>query len=859
MNSFRYGLTRISEKNSGVRNHEFVTQRFLDDLKGFWDAGTEIYNHTNGRILPQNHFRDDVSWSKGVHQFSFGGEFRATRNATFDTTNSYHEFLVNPSWLPHGAQELEPGQGNCAQPGCFAVPLNGGGGTSFRDGLTEMLGPISQIDALYNFDKTGATASEGIPVKRRFGVNEYELYAQDKWRIKPTLTLTLGARYYISSPPWETNGNQVAPTPSFNTWFNCRATAMNAGNPTSDCGLIQTDLAGPANGRPGYYDYDFKNVSPRLAFAWAPRFKEGLLHSVFGEGKSSVRAGYSMVYDRIGNGLATSFDQIGSFGLSTDITSFFGGCGIGHEGAQSAGPCVRFSGNADTAAAKAQSLQPSPGGGFPANPPQGLLTVTAGLDNKIKTPYAHTIDLSVSRELKGDMTLEVAYVGRLAHRLTLLRDYAMPADFKDPKSGVTAFAAARQLEGYAEKNANAPFQGLLTIGSIPFWEDVFPGFGAAGVNSGCLQFDVFGLGAAGMPTCGYSATQVAYDYMIGYHGTGAGGPGFGTSTFWQDVDYFDFPSYPTCVNGGGTDLNGDGIPDCPNTFFPSQYVNLNTWTTTGYSFYHALQVILRKRFSHGVSFTLNYTFSHSIDTSSTPERQNIFGGFSGTGGYSGVTINAWNIRQEYANSDFDIRHQFNGYWVAELPFGRGKTIGSKSPSWLDHVIGGWQLSGIMHINSGPPVNVVNGRTWPTSWDLQGNATCAPQGAYPLGLAIGPCPGTQNVHGAVHAGTGQPTPNLFGNPDLAVQFFRFTATGFRGQRNEIRADKYLSTDLGLAKTIKFGERAALLFRWDVFNLTNSVYFDAAGVSASPSQPGTFGDYTQILGHPRQMQGSLKLSF
>jgi Carboxypeptidase regulatory-like domain len=873
VNSFHYGLTRISEKNSGIRNQEFVAQRFIDDLAGFWDSNSEIYNNTNGRILPQNHFRDDVSWTKGVHTFSFGGEFRMTRNATFDNSNSFHRLVVNPSWLPHGAQELEPGQAACSSPGCFTVPLNGGGGTSFRDGLTQMLGPVSLVTAYYNFDKTGATAAEGDPVKRRFAVNEYELYAQDKWRLKPSFTLTLGARYYIGSPPWETNGNQVTPTPSLGDWFNCRQKAMLAGQPTdATCGLIHTDLGGPANHRTGYYDYDFKDVSPRIAFAWSPQFKEGLLHDVFGTGRTSVRAGYSMVYDRIGNGLATSFDQVGSFGLSTSIDSNFGGCGVGHEGG--AVPCVRFSGNGDTAPAKAQSLQPSPGGGFPALPPQGLLTVNVGLDNKIKTPYAHTIDLSVGRELPGDMTFEVAYVGRLAHRLTLIRDYAMPADLKDPTSGVSAFQAAKILEAYAAKNANVPGQGLASITPAnvgSFWQNIFPAFGPTGFNGGCLQFNTFGIttNADGSPiqpgSCGttdglpsgYSATQVAYDYMIGYHGTGATGPGFGTSTFWQDVDYLDFPAYPSCPTG--TDLNGDGFLSCPNMFFPSQYVNLNTWTTTGYSFYHALQVILRKRVSHGVSFTLNYTYSHSLDTSSTPERQDVIGGFSGTGGYSGVTINSWNVRQEYANSDFDIRHQFNGYWIAELPFGRGKALGARAPGWLDHVIGGWQLSGIVHLNSGPPVNVINGRAWPTSWDLQGNATCAPLGAYPLGLDVGPCPGTQNVHGAVHGGGGQPTPNLFADPDLAIKFFRFTATGDRGQRNALRADKYFSTDVGLAKSIKLGERVSLLFHWDVFNLTNSAYFDAAGISASPSNPGTFGDYSQMLGRPRQMQGSLKLIF
>jgi hypothetical protein len=208
VNSFHYGLTRISEKNGGIRNSEFVDFRFIDDAQGLETAG--VLNLSNGRILPQHHFRDDVSWTKGSHTFSFGGEFRRTRNSTFSNGNAFNTFLINPSWLPNNAHDIVPGDDACDRPGCFAVPVNDSG-RSFRDGLTQMYGPISQVDALYNFDKTGTTQPEGQPVKRRFGVNEYEVYAQDKWRVKPSLTVTAGIRWYLSSPPWELDGNQVTP------------------------------------------------------------------------------------------------------------------------------------------------------------------------------------------------------------------------------------------------------------------------------------------------------------------------------------------------------------------------------------------------------------------------------------------------------------------------------------------------------------------------------------------------------------------------------------------------------------------------------------------------------------------------
>jgi len=613
-------------------------------------------------------------------------------------------------------------------------------------------------------------------------------------------------------------------------------------------------LGGPVNnGRP-YYGRDKNNFSPRVAFAWSPRFKDGFLGALFGEGRTSIRGGYSLVYDRMGMALVNTFDENGAFGMSTQITSLFGGCDIGPNGGLPA--CTRFNGPFDTSAPKTlimptgdPQLVPSPGAVFPAVPPSGLLTVANGLDDSIRNPHANVFDISISRELPGNIVFEAAYVGRRGRSLPLLRDYAMPADYCDPISGVCASEASQQLVALA-----AAGQSLTTLAPIPFWENVFPGFGPTGVNQGCLQALVF----PGVSGCGFSATQVAYDYLIGYHGFG-NASGFGASTFWQDADYFAFPSYPTCASG--TDLDGDGFLDCPNTFFPAQWVNLFTWATISRSEYHAMQLTARKRMSHGLSFAMNYTLSKSLDHSSTPERQDYFGFF--TGGYTGSAINSWRPDLEYGFSDFDMRHQFNGYWTYELPWGKGRRFGGDMPGWLNQIVGGWQVSGILRMNSGVPANVINGRTWPTNWNLQGNATCAPVGAPLFGLDTAPCPTTQNSHFATH--TDSPTqtvsPNIFADPDAAIHQFRFTAPWDRGQRNVLRADKYGSLDLGISKnfTMPYSEAHSLQFRWEVFNLTNTPYFDAGSLDLNIENPQTFGDYTQMLGGPRRMQVTLRYEF
>ena len=121
-----------------------------------------------------------------------------------------------------------------------------------------------------------------------------------------------------------------------------------AGIPSNASQKITFEPGGPANGGPGFYDWDKNNFAPRVSAAWTPK------------PSWVVRGGYGIVYDRIGAGLAISFDNGGSFGLSNDLDSPFGGNGERR-------PQVRFTGIDDIPA----TYPDAPPAGFPATPEIG--------------------------------------------------------------------------------------------------------------------------------------------------------------------------------------------------------------------------------------------------------------------------------------------------------------------------------------------------------------------------------------------------------------------------------------------------------------------------------------------------------
>src|SRR6267154_755659 len=272
VNSFRYGIVRESVGVIGNSNQDWIYFRGLNDQNG--PPGAVTRTHSFQR--PTHTLADDVSWIHGKHTWQFGTQIAFIRTPSISYLSSFSDGSANASWTNTS--------GYAQKAGSPLNPINGGFpkvdstfANSYDFPITALLGMVTEVDARYNFQRDGSALPDGSALKRRFAINSYEFYGQDTWKIKPTLTVTLGLRWSLFSPPWETNKLQVSPTTNLNTFYEKRGAEGVNGIPSSTDPLVSFDWSGPANGRSGYYNWDKKNFGPRAAFAWAPKFSSGIL------------------------------------------------------------------------------------------------------------------------------------------------------------------------------------------------------------------------------------------------------------------------------------------------------------------------------------------------------------------------------------------------------------------------------------------------------------------------------------------------------------------------------------------------------------------------------------------------------
>jgi len=656
--------------------------------------------------------------------------------------------------------------------------------TDYTRKMVDLLGIISEGDAQYNYDTQGNVLPQGTGIKRDFVGPQYEIYGQDSWKVTRALTVTAGLRASFVPPVHESNGLQTSANINLGDWLDMRGQLAAEGKSQALAPKIAYQLANAPGGRP-LYQYQ-KDFSPRIGLAYSPQTTKGFWGWLFGgPGKTSVRAGFGMYYDLFGQGIAQLYDST-ALGFSTGLQN-------PATGTLTAAP--RYTGFYDLPSGL---LPPAPKGGFPQVQPD-IFQITTGLDDKLQSPYSMNMNFSIGREFSHGFFVQGAYVGRLSRHSLNADDVAMPTNLKDPKSGQTYFQAASQLWAM-----NVAGVDVSKVPAIPFWEDMWPGAAGGGLT----------------------ATQSIYTNVYQQ-----------VSDATTALTYLDVPDdtgacYPSCSKLG------------PYTLFNSQYSSLAAFRSIGSGDYHSMQWTVRKRFSSGVQFDFNYTFSKSIDLASTREKD---------GRVVEQIINAWDPRQMRAVSDYDTTHIFSAFWVVELPFGRAKKFGGGMGKALDAIVGGWQVSGIFRQTSGLPATTDNGGFWPTNWNVEGYAS-----------QIAPVKtGTNKNAMFVGGGSG---PNIFPDPTAALAAFANTLPGQSGNRNPIRGDGYFGIDLGLGKRfiMPWKESHSIQFRVEAFNVSNTVRFDTnnvsvTNVSLSLGSPNTWGNYAEVLTTPRVIQFSARYEF
>jgi hypothetical protein len=477
------------------------------------------------------------------------------------------------------------------------------------------------------------------------------LYAQDSWKIKPTLTLNYGLRWELNTPydeikhrvqtfrpgqadtifpcvlsPTYPSGQ---PNPTFGTVANGSTDCSPTGpsNAVYPLGLVIPGDKGVPNGLTQTY---YKSFAPRLGIAWSPGATSGWLSKLTGgPGKTSIRMGAGIFYNPIEQLVLEQFSAEPPFGGS-----------------------VLLSGTQFNLPFEFQAPLPSGAPAFAPNPFGGILSPVRGqpvdwsifrpillfgeFQPNMRSQYSEQYNFTIQRQIANNLLFQIGYVGTQAHRLLQSVDLnpgqAQPCLDLHAISVATGGASSDCGPFFADSSffvppgTTIPAQGL----HLPY----NAGSGGQFIPGGTV------VGPAGITLVGLRTN-----------------------------------SSPFCQPLTGTGCPADGVPVFGSIFAQN---------TVGNSAYNSLQVMLQKQMSYGLQFQAAYTLSKSIDSSSSFES----------------IVNYQNPKLSRALSAFDARHRFvfSPYW--ELPVPKHDGITGK-------VINGWATSAIITFQTGFPIRLVS--------------------------------------------------------------------------------------------------------------------------------------------------------
>jgi Carboxypeptidase regulatory-like domain len=779
------------------------------------DLGAQATDSRNYQI------NADFNWLKGGHTFQFGSNLRylptsfARDNKPDGSLNSLIAQVGAGGLQIPAALRPPTCDGtttvNCLQPGdepkwdrLYASAL----------GLVDNISLLAVRDEHFNILPAGAQL---VTDARLFAP---EVYLQDVWRARPSLTLTYGLNYgWQTSPKVKqarmtilVDGQSLTPQTA-QEYLRARDEAARRGEIFNPLLAFQ-----PVNdAKRSVFDTDWNNVSPRASAAWSPSYANGFLGKLFGDRKTVIRGGYSLIYDRqnavqsvINTTQGVAFGQtLNLAGLPLCNATGDGGMNCDPAGANVAanGFRVGVDGLTPLPVVPEQMKPFSPVWGLrpgasteTADPNTDVIlfpeAISFQVDPSIEVAQSHAFDLTWQRELPGNMIFEAGYVGRYTSKLPQNMSLSqVPFQHLDTASNQTfaqAFdALAAQLRG-GTTAANVAQQG---------W---------------------FENQLRGTPICN-SPNAPANNCTAGLAAQQSSNIKNGN------------------LNGVFEAIDRNRLARGMQSFNNYLARTLILRSSTGRSNYNAAFATVRKRFSQGLLFTANYTFSRSLDQLGVIQSA------------IGATPNSFDLDAEYGPSTFDITHMFNATGVWELPFGKGRLFDLSGA--LDKAFGGWYSSWIFTAQSGAPLVITQGPgVWGGGFNLSGVSGAIPttdlnsfDGGAHEGVNV-----SSNVGSRGNAGS---QINFFEDPEQvfnSVRHVEISRDGRSGRANPLRGLSRWNLDMSFGKKTTVMENKVLTFSFDFFNILNKV--DFADPSLDLSNPDSFGVITEQFTPPNRLAGS-----
>jgi hypothetical protein len=507
------------------------------------------------------------------------------------------------------------------------------------------------------------------------------------------------------------------------------------------------------------------------------------------------------------------------------------------------------------------------------------LTLSYGLRYEYYSPLSEERDKNVLFDMKAG-TIYPKYTGdwfgsskaNFGPRLAMTWSPRFTNGQTVVRVGGGAFYGPGQTEDQIQPEANDRVQRTFTSGKIyPInpTTDVYNGYD---INS---------------PTLGYQPRAYAPNYRIPERITSY------TASIQQQLPG-DFQAMVGYVGSSGRNLFLRSVTNLitnvttnPSTGagtavrqFGGRFAEIDYKTSGGTDMYNALQSTLERRFSHGLSMGVQYTWAKELGTSS--------------GSNEATTAqNPYDFRTEYGRGTFDIRHTVNGTALYNLPFGRGRAYSLSGP--LDQIAGGWQVGGTVNFRTGLPIDALVTRPDIAYMGNQGTAIAGQvfsspvvSGGIPQTTAVVNVPGGGNSRNIRRPNV---VPGVSPYLKTGKQFLNPTAfaapapgTFGNSRRNDYTGPALRQLDLMLSKTFTVADRLSFDFHADAYNVLNHPNFanpgtvrlnqtlaTAPGNGAQPGTPytlsnaGAFGVLTSTVGNQvgigsnRQIQLSLRANF